>query len=642
MNPIKKMMVVIVIAGFLFPAAGFSSNKKNIPDFSMIERSKVPEEYKWNISDIFPSVEAWKEGSKKFEKMIPLIADASNGWTGSAKNMLKFFNTLSNVYREGYKLYSYASNRSNMDMGNPELQKMKGQMRSYFIKISSMISFINSDILKLGSEKFSEYVKQEPGLEVYRFEVEEVLRMKAHVLPPDQQKIVSLTGLFSGAASRASGILNNVEMPNAEIRLKDGKKVELNYANYAKYRKSKDPETRSMVMKAFWDNHRKFEKTFAVLLDSEMKKHVFNSKVGKFENTLKARLYPSSIDTAVYHNLIKYTRENLAPLHRYLKLKKEMLKLKEYKYDDIYASAVAKVDKLYTFDEAKDLVIKVMKPLGAEYEKGLRKAFDEKWIDIYANKGKQSGAYSSGLYDVHPFVKMNYDGSYSDLSTLAHELGHAMHSWFTSKKQHFTNSNYATFLAEIASTFNESLLINYLLKHEKDDLFKLFLLDEYIEGFRGTLYRQTLFAEFELAIHKMAEQGMTLTADVLNQKYLELTRYYYGHDKGVVNVGDFIRNEWAGIPHFFLNYYVYTYSTGIIASMALADTVLHGKNKKMNKEKYLDFISAGGSRPPLDILKAAGVDMTTADPFLKAFKRLNELVSEMEKIVKRLKKKNKI
>ncbi len=641
MNLLKKMFVIFVIAGFIFPAAGFSS-EKNIPDFSTTERSKVPEEFKWNISDIFPSVDAWRKGAEKFEKMIPGIAEASKEWTASANNMLKFFDTLTNVYREGYKLYSYASNRSNMDMGNPELQKMKGQMRSYFIKIGSMISFINSDILKLGGEKFAEYVKQEKGLEVYSFEVEEVLRMRAHVLPPDQQKIVSLTGLFSGAPSRASGILNNVEMPNAEIKLSDGKKVELNYANYAKYRKSKDAGTRSMVMKAFWDNHRKFEKTFAVLLDSEMKKHVFNSKVGKFENTLKAKLYPSSIDISVYHNLIKYTRENLAPLHRYLNLKKDLLKLKEFKYEDIYASAVAKVDKLYTFNEAKDIVLKVMKPLGPEYEKGLRMAFDEKWIDIYPNKGKQSGAYSSGLYDVHPFVKMNYDGSYSDLSTLAHELGHAMHSWFTSKKQHFTNSNYATFLAEIASTFNESLLINYLLKNEKDDLFKLFLLDEYIEGFRGTLYRQTLFAEFELAIHKMAEEGKTLTADVLDQKYLELTRYYYGHDKGIVKVGDFIRNEWAGIPHFFLNYYVYTYSTGIIASMALSDIVLNGKNKELNRKKYLDFISAGGSRPPLDILKTAGVDMTTADPFLKAFKRLDYLVSEMEKIVKRLKKKNKI
>ena len=335
MNLIKKMLVVFVIAGFIFPAAGFSSDKKNIPDFSATERAKVPEEFKWNISDIFPSVEAWQKGTEVFEKMIPQISEASKEWTSSAKNMLKFFDTLTNVYREGYKLYSYASNKSNMDMGNPELQKMKGQMRSYFIKIGSMISFINSDILKLGEEKFAEYVKQEAALKVYSFEVEEVLRMKAHVLPPDQQKIVSLTGLFSGAPSRASGILNNVEMPNAEIMLKDGKKVALNYANYAKYRKSKDPETRSKVMNAFWDNHRKFERTFAVLLDSAMKKHVFNSKVGKFENTLKAKLYPSSIDTSVYHNLIKYTKENLEPLHRYLNLKKELLKLKEYKYEDI-------------------------------------------------------------------------------------------------------------------------------------------------------------------------------------------------------------------------------------------------------------------------------------------------------------------
>lgn len=641
MNVIKKTLVVFVFAGLIIPAAGFGSTK-NIPDFSTTDRDKVPEKFKWNISDIFPSVEAWKKGSEEFGKLIPKLKEVSKEWTGSAGKMLNFMKTLDNIYKKGYRLYSYAGNRSNMDMGNSQFQKMKGEMRSYFVKIGSMISFINSDILKLGGEKFEEYIKAEPELKVYKFEVDEILRMKVHVLPPDQQKIVSLTGLFSGTPSRASGILNNVEMPNAKIKLADGKEVELNYSNYAKYRKSKDPVLRSKVMRKYWDNHRTFEKTFAVLIDSAMKKHVFDSKVGKFENTLKTRLYPNSIDTSVYHNLIKYTRENLEPLHRYLKLKKDLLKLKEYKYDDIYASAVAKVEKLYSFSEAKELIIKVMKPLGADYEKGLRKAFDERWVDIYPNKGKQSGAYSSGLYNVHPFVKMNYDGSYSDVSTLAHELGHAMHSWFTSKKQHFTNSNYATFLAEIASTFNENLLINHLLENEKDDLFKLFLLDEYIEGFRGTLYRQTLFAEFELAIHKMAEEGKTLTADMLNQKYLELTRFYYGHDKGVVKVDDFIRNEWAGIPHFFLNYYVYTYSTGIIASMALADNVLNGKNKKENKKRYLEFISAGGSRPPLDILKTAGVDMTTAEPFLKAFKRLKYLVTEMEKIIKRLKRKNKI
>ena len=641
MTLIEKIFAAVVIAGLVLPAAGFGATKK-IPDFSSTERDKVPEEFKWKISDIFPSVEAWQKESEAFGAMIPQLEEVSTDWTGSAEKMLKFFTTMDTLYRKGYKLYSYASNRSNMDMGNAEFQKMKGQMRSNFVKISSMVSFINSDILKLGGEKFAAYVKEKPELAVYKFEVEEILRMKDHVLPPDQQKIVSLTGLFSGAASTASGILNNVEMPHASVRLSEGEEVELNYANFSKYRKSKNPGLRSEVMRKYWDNHRKFEKTFAVLIDAEMKKHVFNSKVGKFENTLEARLYPNSIDTSVYKNLIKYTRENLEPLHRYLNLKKDLLKLKEYRYDDIYASAVEKVEKLYTFDEAKDLIIKVMKPLGKEYEEGLKKAFDEKWIDIYPNKGKQSGAYSSGLYDVHPFVKMNYDGSFSDVSTLAHELGHAMHSWFTSKAQHFTNSNYTSFLAEIASTFNESLLINYLLENEKDDLFKLFLLDEYIEGFRGTLYRQTLFAEFELAIHQMAEEGKTLTADVMNEKYLELTRYYYGHEKGIVKVDDFIRNEWAGIPHFFLNYYVYTYSTGIIASMALADTVLNGKNKKESREKYLDFISAGGSRPSLEILKTAGVDMTTADPYMKAFKRLNYLVSEMEKIVKRLKKKKKI
>ncbi len=642
MKIMKKLSVLIVIGVMIMNINGFGDSGKKIPDFSTVSRDKVPEEYKWNIGDIYPSVKAWEEGKREFDKLIPKILEASKGWTESAEKMFKFLEIMKDVKMKGFRLYSYASNRSNMDMGNSEFQKMKGEMQSAFVKIGSMVSFFDSDILKLGASNFKKYLKKEPKLGVYKFGIEEILRMKDHVLPPDQQRIVSLTGLFSGAPSRASGILNNIDMPNTVVKLPNGESVELNYANYAKYRKSKDPDLRSKVMRAYWDNHRKFEKTFAVLIDAEMKKHVFNANVGKFKNTLEAQLYPNSIDTSVYHNLIKYTKENLKPLHRYLKLKKELLGLKELRYDDIYTSAVSRVDKKYTFDEAKELVLKIMKPLGSEYIKGLTKAFDEKWIDIYPNKGKQSGAYSSGLYGIHPFVKMNFNGSYSNVSTLAHELGHAMHSWFTSRKQHFANSDYTTFLAEIASTFNESMLINYLLQNEKDDLFKLFLLDEYIEGFRVTLYRQTLFAEFELAMHKMAESGKTLTADWLDNKYLELTRLYYGHGKGIVKVDDFIRNEWAGIPHFFMNYYVYTYSTGIIASMALSEMVLNGKDKDGNREKYIEFISSGNSRHSLEILKKTGVDMTTAEPFNKAFKRLNYLVSEMEKIVKELKKKKKI
>jgi oligoendopeptidase F len=300
---------------------------------------------------------------------------------------------------------------------------------------------------------------------------------------------------------------------------------------------------------------------------------------------------------------------------------------------------VQAVDKTFTVGEARELMNKSLQPLGKEYATILQLAFNNRWMDLYPNKGKESGAYSGGVYGLHPYIKLNYNGDYRAVATMGHELGHAIHSHYTDLTQPYPTSNYTTFLAEIASTFNEHLLMNYLLKNEKDDLFKLYILDSYLEGFRGTLYRQTLFAEFELAMHGKVEAGETLTADWLNRKYLELTRQYYGHDKGVCQVDDYIEVEWNWISHFYLNYYVFQYSTGLIASMALSDMVLNGG--KNEQGRYLEFLKAGGSDYPLAILKKAGVDMTTPEPYAAALKRFDTLVGEMEKIVARLKKQKK-
>ncbi|MCX6272887.1 MAG: oligoendopeptidase F family protein, partial [Bacteroidetes bacterium] len=328
------------------------------------------------------------------------------------------------------------------------------------------------------------------------------------------------------------------------------------------------------------------------------------------------------------------------PLWRYLKLKKVLLGLPVMKYDDIYASAVKSVDKKYTYEEACNIILEAMKPMGPEYIEVLKKAFSERWVDIYPNKGKESGAYSSGLFGVHPYIKMNFNGDYNSVSTLAHELGHSVHSYFSDKYQEYTNSNYPTFLAEIASTFNENMLMNYLLKNEKDDMFKLYILDSYLDGVRGTIFRQTLFAEFELLMHQRVEQGQSLTPDWLNENYLRLTREFYGHDNGVMEVGDYIQNEWSSIPHFYMNYYVFQYSTGLIASMALSDKVL---NQDITaRDKYLAMLKSGGKDYPLNLLKLAGVDMTTPEPTIAAMHNFERLVGEMEKLVEKLKKEGKI
>ncbi len=636
-----RLMTLVLMVSLVLPLGARAQDpEKEIPNFSLVPRKDVPVEYTWKIEDIYPSLAEWTKGKDLVVQMIGKIDGMAEDWTASPGKMLSLMELLGDIQKKGRKLGAYANLQGDTDMGNPVFQQMKGQLQMMFVQMGTKLAFMNNDILKLGKEKFAEYLKAEPGLEPYAFGIEEVLRMKEHVLPTDQQKITSLTGLFTGAVEKAFKMLNDVEIPAPEITLSSGEKVVLNFANYSRHRDSKNAGDRALVMQSYWKNHKKFENTLAVLLDAEIKQHLFNARVHKYEDCLAGRLYEENIDPKVYLNLIESVRKNLAPLHRYLTLKKELLGLDKYRYEDIYVSAVKAVDKRYTWDEAKEIILKAVKPLGEVYARGIDMAFSERWIDRYPNKGKEIGAYSSGVYGVHPFIKMNYNGNYNTFSTLAHELGHAMHSNFSFKAQHFAKANYPAFLAEIASTFNENLLLDYLLKTEKDDFFKLFILDGYLNQFRGTVYRQTLFAEFELEMHRRVEAGETLTSEWLNEKYLELTRVYYGHDKGVVEVGDFIQNEWSAVPHFFLNYYVFTYSTGLIASQALADMVLSGK--KGAKEKYLDFLSAGGSRYPMDTLKLAGVDMTTDAPANAAFKRFEKLVSEMETIVARLKKKGKI
>jgi len=640
---LKNFLYVIVIflsiisIASLTPLQGQDNTGDEIPDYSTTDRKDIPVEYTWNLEDIYPSIEEWKKANDQVNEMIEQLKPMSNGWTSTPKKMLNFLEHLSKIRLTIVKLYSYASRNNDSDLSNSKFQEMKGKIQILRVQLEAMLTFMDTDILKLGKEAFQQYVKKEPGLKPYTFRIEKVLREKPHVLPPEQEKIYSYSKMFSRTPRTVSGILNNVELPNSEITLSNGKKITLNYANYVLYRASKNREDRTLAMKSYWENHKKFENTFAALINGGVNQHYFNARVHHFKNGLEAKLFDDNIPPKVYHNLIRLTRENLEPLHRYLKVKRELLELDKFKYEDMYASAIKSIDKKYTFEEAKKIILDMMKILGNEYTDGLKIAFNNRWIDRYPNKNKQSGAYSSGIYDVHPYIKMNYNGEYDTVSTLAHELGHAMHSYFSSKAQHFANSIYPTFLAEIASTFNENILLDYLLSHEKDDLLKLFLLDAFFQQVKGTIYRQVHFAEFELAMHRQVEEGKTLTADWLNKKYLQLARYYYGHDKGVTEVGDYIQNEWASVPHFYRPFYVYTYSTGMIASTALSEMVLKGK--KEERERYLSLLKAGGSQYPLDLLKIAGVDITTDEPFLLAFKRFNQLVSEMEEIVARLKKK---
>jgi oligoendopeptidase F len=635
----RKTHLILVSFVLLLAITSFPQEVK-IPDYSTTPRKDVPDEYKWKLEDLYPSYEAWQKDKEELIKLVSQIDQISKGWTKSSSKMLSVFVLTDKIYLKSQHLYEYAKRQSDMDMSNSQLQQMKGEIQAMQVDVGLELTFINNDILKMNDETIAKYLKEEPKLEPYRFTIEQIVRAKKHILPEEQEKLISLTGLYSPSISDAASTFNDVDRPSPEITLSTGKKIALNYANYYSNRSAKNPDDRTLVVRTFWENQKKYENTLATLFDGGMKQHLFIAKARKYNSCLEARLFGDNIDTTVYLQLIDAVKKNLSPLHRYLKLKQQLLGLEKLRYDDIYASSVKSVEKLYTYDEAKRIVLEALKPLGTDYINIINKAFNEKWIDIYPNKGKESGAYSEGIYDVHPYVKMNYTGEYDNVATLAHELGHAMHSYLSSKSQPFANSNYTTFTAEIASTFNESLLMDYLLKNEKDDLFKLFIIDNYISDIRQTIYRQTLFADFELSMHKKVEEGKSLTADWLDNLYLDLTRKYYGYDNGVMQVDDFIQCEWSNVPHFFLNFYVFQYSTGMIASMALAQNVL--SNGKAEADRYLNMLKASGSDYPISLLQKAGVDMTKIDPYNAAFKRLDDLVGEMEKIVERLKKDGKI
>lgn len=606
-------------------------NTIEIPDYSHLERTGVPEEFKWNVTDAYAGIDEWEEDKTQLLKMIDAIDEMEKNWTASPAKMFTLLNHLDEVEMKEYRLYVYAGLLVDTDMGNSRFQSIKGEIQTIDVNLSSRLTFVNPGILKLGQAKIREYMEADPRLRIYEITFDNVLRMKKHILPSDKEGIVAQTGLFSGAPGKAAGMLNDLDIPSPAVTLSDGKKIRLNTAAYSRHRGSKNAEDRRKVMRTFWKHRAGFRNTHAVLLDAAIKNHFFNARVHRYKNCLDAALYPKNIHPDVYHTLVRTVKENLGPLHRYLKLKARLLGLIKMNYDDIYASCVPDVDKIYTMEEAKNILIEAMRPLGSDYIDVLSRGLNGGWMDIYPNKGKRSGAYSNGsIYNVHPYVLMNYNGKFSHVSTLAHEFGHALHSWYSNKMQPFPLSHYSIFLAEIASTFNENLLVEYMVKTETDNLVKLYILDQHLEGIRGTLYRQALFADFELAMHREVEKGKTLTHDWLNENYLRLTRLFYGHNEEVVTVDDYIKNEWLGIPHFYYNFYVYQYSTGIVASTALAEMVLSGGESE--RLRYLGLLKAGGSRYPLDTLKEAGVDLTTSEPIEIAIARFDETVARMESL----------
>jgi len=595
----------------------------------MRQRSDVPAGEVWRLEDLYPSDQAWTQAKTDLAGRLDQILQYKGTLTQSASQLLGCLKLNSDMSKELGRLHSYASMKSDEDVRKATCLAMKQEIEQLVTEYSTRASFIGPEIVTLDKERIEAFIAAEPGLRVYRLYLLDILRSKAHTLSQQEEKILARTGQIVDGPGSIYTVFSNAEMPYPEIKLSDGTTAVLNKAGYALHRAAPNRADREAVFQAFWSAISKFKQTFGVDLYSHLQTHVFYARTRNYESCLQRALDKNNIPIEVYQKLIANVHENMDTFHRYLQLRKRMLGVDTLKYSDIYAPVVKGLDLKYTFEQAQKLYLDALQPLGPEYRAAAEKAFEQRWIDVYPTPGKRSGAYSNGsAYDVHPYVLLNFNGQYDDVSTLAHEMGHALHSYYANKSQPYPLADYSTFVAEVASTFNETLLIHKMLSEIKDDDVRLSLLMNYLDGIRGTVFRQTQFAEFELRIHEKAEKGEPLTGDTFTELYGDILKQYYGHDKGICRIDDLYAVEWAYIPHFYYNFYVYQYSTSFTAATALAEAVRNGETGAA--QRYLDFISAGGSDYPIEILKKAGVDMTTPEPFRKTMAAMNRTMDEIE------------
>ncbi len=596
------------------------------------DRSKVPDEFKWDLTAIYPSDQAWRAAKEKLVSEVPRLRQFQGTLASSASRLADALETENYFDKEFSRLYVYASMNSDQDTRVSTYQGMQQEMIQFGSMLGTETAFIEPEILKMDNTTVERFLAQEPRLNVFRHYLEDTARRRAHTLSNAEEKLLAGSSVMASAPSSVYGIFADADFPYPSVTQSDGKTVKLDKAAFSLHRASPSREERQKVMDAFFTALGKYRGTFGSMMNSNVQASVFYAHARHYDTSLQAALDRPNIPITVYSRLVDGVDRNLPTFHRYLKLRKKMMGLSELHYYDLYAPLVSSVDLKYPVDVAEHNILEALAPLGPEYATGAKRAFTERWIDMYPTEGKTSGAFSNGgAFDVHPYMLLNYNGKYDDMSTLAHELGHTMHSYFSNKTQPYPLSSYPTFVAEVASTFNEALLIDYMLKQIKDDSTRLSLLGNYLESIKGTVFRQTQFAEFELRMHEMVEKGQPLTGDALSKLYSEIVKKYYGHDQGVCIVDDYVANEWAYIPHFYNSFYVFQYATSFTASSALSEKVLSGDPGAT--QRYLKFISAGKSKYPVELLQDAGVDMTTDEPLELTVKKMNRVMDEMEKLL---------
>ncbi|MBE6941275.1 MAG: oligoendopeptidase F [Ruminococcaceae bacterium] len=593
-------------------------------------RSEIAVEDTWATEDLYPSDEAWQAELATMAGVKDVFASYAGRLGESGQTLYEYLRYEEDMGETFSRLANYCMRKADEDTRNATYQAMRGQFMSLAVAMGAARSFETPEIMAIPDETLEQFYKDCPQLERYRRALTNERRMKEHTLSPAEEKLLAASGEMGSAPQDIYGSFANADITFDDAVDSQGNKYPLRQGNFVSYEENPDRELRKSAYESLYDSFTNYKNTAAGLLNAQNKQLKFYAEARKYPNAFEKSLDRTNVPTSVYLNLIEAVHKNMDKMHRYVRLRKKLLGVDELHFYDVYTPLIADVDKHIPFAEAKQTVYDALAPLGEDYRAILKEGFENRWIDVYTNEGKRSGAYSAGAR-VHPYVLLNYTGTLDSQFTLAHEMGHALHSYLSNKHQNPVDAGYVIFVAEVASTCNEALLMEHLLAKTTDKKERAYLINHFLDQFKGTLYRQTMFAEFELIIGRMVAEGKTLTADVLCAEYKRLNELYFGED---MIVDDRIAMEWARIPHFYYNYYVFQYATGYSAAIALSRRIL--KEGESAVKDYLGFLSGGCSKSPIDLLKGAGVDMTTSEPVEQALQLFDELLDEMEELTKDL------
>ncbi|ADF37585.1 oligoendopeptidase F [Priestia megaterium] len=591
-------------------------------------RSEIKVEDTWKLEDIFASDDAWEKEFEEVKALIPQMEKFKGKLGESAQTLYDALQEQDELTMRVSKLYTYAHMRYDQDTTNSFYQGLNDRIKTLYTQIASALSYVTPEILSIEESKIKQYMAEHKELKLYAHALDEITRERPHILSESEEALLAQASEVLGSSSNTFGMLNNADLEFPSIKDENGEEVEITHGRYIRFLESSDRRVREEAFKAVYETYGKFKNTFASTLSGTVKKDNFSARVRHYNSARHSALSTNNIPEEVYDNLVKTVNDNLHLLHRYIDLRKKVLGIEELHMYDLYTPLVKDVKMEVTYEEAKDYILKGLKPLGEDYLNVLKEGFENRWVDVHENKGKRSGAYSSGTYGTNPYILMNWQDNVNNLFTLAHEFGHSVHSYYTRKTQPYPYGDYSIFVAEVASTCNEALLNDYLLKTIDDEKQRLYLLNHYLEGFRGTVFRQTMFAEFEHDVHVRAQNGEPLTPELLTKLYYDLNKKYFGDN---LVIDEEIGLEWARIPHFYYNYYVYQYATGFSAAAALSKQILEEGNAAV--ERYVGFLKSGSSDYPIEVLKKAGVDMTTSQPIEEALAVFEEKLTEMERLL---------